>query len=143
MDIAGIVEGAVAGTLTHEITKSPEDKLLNAMLDVHILLQQLHLFLTQNTETVDIYKIVQVFKTSTGPTWLPVTEGRKYLRVFTPLSTVLNIISSPLGPFNVTIPPAVWTPLDLPDTTTYALDTSFALNTAYLWVRYTDDKPAN
>ena len=145
LDYTSVAEGVMAGVTSHHLTQvnSEEDIHLVMLRDVRDTLSLLHEFLVNNSrpsELDDTYKSITISKAAFGPAILLQLHERQYVRVLASASTVLNV-QTVIGAFSITIPAATWTPLDLPEGSTIALDATFANNTTQLWVRLTNIHP--
>jgi hypothetical protein len=99
-----------------------------------------YLRLSQQPEIADLYHVVTLYKVGQGSIFIPYPENRIYIRIFSPTLITLDA-SGVLGTFPITLQPAIWTPLDLPDGTSYIIDASYANNSTNVYIRYTNDKP--
>ena len=98
-------------------------------------------------ESIDIFKIVTLYKVGSGPNLILSKERRIYMRVYALVATAVNI-ASPLGPPAViTIPavtlPNMWSPFDFPDQSSVYLDSTASAAQMNIYVRYTNVPPAN
>lgn len=150
VDIPAVGVGAIGGVLAGKLGDKLEDahasitgiEKEDVLKDILLLLEHWYIKYCNNIipELEDVYTIVTVSKTSFGPPIFIAPKDRQYTQVLAGITTVLNV-SSFIGPFNITIAPAKWTSLDIPENSTVTLDSSYANNTAQLYLRFTNTSP--
>lgn len=118
--------------------------LIGHLANINEVLRELHEFLKTKIyppESQDLFKIVNLYKVSFGPNYIPSIDKQQRTFVYVyALQTTNIIVTSPLAPpTSATIPPGKWVNLNFPDGTSFTLDAIATANQLNLYARYTMD----
>jgi hypothetical protein len=146
----GVAANLVASRITRKVNSAIDDSLTSdeeklkseqeILADIYVLLIHMYEQWSNSQQGLgDTFSFRVIYKFGQGTPYTPShTSNREHFFIFSPVQLLLNVVSPGLGTFNQTIQPAVWTPLDLPDGSTYQLDTSMAFNQITVWQRETN-----
>lgn len=148
IDWSSIFHGAVGGIVANKAQKTidealPQDQFNHStedyIRDIHHVLVSLAAFLRDQSLTHhDIYTYVTLYKAGQGAYYRPVhTTERSHFQIFSPVAVTLNVTDSGLGPFNLTLSPAVWTTIDFPEGSKFQIDSGYTANSLVIYERET------
>lgn len=138
--IGGLAQQKVQGQIEGTLPKDPlEHSTEDYIREIHHVLVALASFLKDQALThSDVYRFVTLYKQGQGTYYRPEhAEDRAHFQIFSPVSVTLNVLDSGLLPFNITIPAATWTNIDLPEGSKYQLDAGFTSNSLVVYIRDT------
>ena len=140
----GLAANAVTDTINGQLEPdSPQDYLnevVQLLCSMHRTLDRIELlYKNQQSTSNDAFRLATLYQDASGPSiQIRPIRNRERVAIFFPVQTVLKVNSPGLGIMTLTVQAASWYWPYLPDSTTYALDSTNTSASQNVWVRETN-----